>query len=340
MTDLQAIKDKNEVPIQKLPGFIHIDEKESGSYGTYCMNTFVKDGRVFHKREYLGKLLDPEQGLFHSRKRGYFTFDLQNGYGEPEHVFTPEAYRFPKIQVLSFGDVWMVDQILKQAGLTDVLDNLISGAADTVKSLVTFRLLEANGYDRAEDWYRNSYARLLYPKAIVTSSMISKYHALLGQEETYNNFFQSYLSIISKRKEFTDQLSLPILIDSTGLPNDIKNYLTAINNHNGVISEEIRLIYIVDQDSKLPIFFRYIPGNIIDNSTLVATINLLNSYNIKIYILIMDAGYSSLENMKKLIASGIPFITRMTKNRKEYKELLNEYGKELESHTKCRFIWW
>ena len=46
-----------------------------------------------------------------------------------------------------------------------------------------------------------------------------------------------------------------ILIDSSGLPNSIRFPLTVVNNHNGVISEEIRLIYVVQQKQDCPYFF-------------------------------------------------------------------------------------
>jgi hypothetical protein len=330
MTDAQATSKKVDGHLQHLPGYISVEKKESGSYATYYKNTYAKGRKILHDSDYLGKVINLEQGLFFSRVRGYFTFNLTDGYGVPDRLITPEISQLSKIKVLRFGDIWMVDQIMKQTGLNEVLDNLVPSAADTVKSLVAFRLIDSSGYDRAEEWYRTSYARILYPEAIVTSSMTSKYHAMLGKEETYQNFFASYLSIITKDKDISNKISFPILIDSTGLPNDIDSYLTAVNNHNGVISNEIRLIYVVDKVTKLPIFFRYIPGNIIDNSTLIATINLLSMYNINIDVVIMDAGYSSLDNINKLLSSGISFITRMTKNKKEYKELLDKYGQDLE----------
>jgi hypothetical protein len=337
MTNAQALLElaSNDCQLQPLPGFIHIDEKDSGSYAVYCKSTIVKNGKVYHEREYLGKVIDKEKGLFYNRQRGYFTFNLNDGYGEP-NALDISAYSIPQNLVLHFGDVWMADQILKQIGLDKILDNLIPNAANTVKSLVAFRLLDSNGYDGAEEWYRTSYARVLYPGAIVTSSMTSKYIAKLGQEDICRAFFDSYLSLITQDKKISqdgsasEKISFPILIDSTGIPNDIKSYFTAISNHNGVISNEIRLIYVVDKNTKLPIYFRFVPGNIIDNSTFTTTINTLKAYGINIDLVIMDAGYSSSENLSQLLSTNISFITRMTKNRKEYKELIKNYGQDLQ----------
>ena len=89
-----------------------------------------------------------------------------------------------------------------------------------------------------------------------------------------------------------------------------------------MISNEIRLIYIVDKSRKLPLYFRYVAGNIIDNSTLINTINMLLAHGIEIDIVIMDAGYSSTDNLSELLSANIRFITRMQKTEKNIRHLL------------------
>jgi hypothetical protein len=66
----------------KLPGYISFEKKPYGVYGRYFKNTYTKDGKVYHENEWLGKVINPKLGLFFSRARGYFTFSLENGYGE------------------------------------------------------------------------------------------------------------------------------------------------------------------------------------------------------------------------------------------------------------------
>jgi len=51
----------------------------------------------------------------------------------------------------------------------------------------------------------------------------------LGKERVQRDFFPKYLAKISE-----GQKNHGILIDSTGMQNDIQSPLTAINNHNGV----------------------------------------------------------------------------------------------------------
>jgi hypothetical protein len=51
--------------------------------------------------------------------------------------------------------------------------------------------------------------------------------------------------------------------------------ITTIRNHNGSVNNEIRLIYLIDKESKLPIYFHYVAINLIDNGTLQYVINTL-----------------------------------------------------------------
>jgi transposase len=115
------------------------------------------------------------------------------------------------------------------------------------------------------------------------------------------------------------------LIDSTGLPNSIHFPLTAISTHNGETSEEVRLIYVVHQETGLPIYFRYCAGNIIDISTLVRCIEELKAQGVNVKFAILDAGYYADGNIRDLFEKKISFITRMKENKVLYKELVAEH---------------
>jgi transposase len=91
--------------------------------------------------------------------------------------------------------------------------------------------------------------------------------------------------------------------------------LTTVNNHNGLISNEIRLIFVVERNSGYPIYYRSVLGNIIDVTTLNMVITELQKYNIKVDRAILGAGYYSENNIKLLIDNNIPFMTRMISNR-------------------------
>jgi transposase len=185
--------------------------------------------------------------------------------------------------------------MLKSSGFSDILNQCFYEYKDTLYSLICYKLLTNSSSKLAKEWFNGSYAQFIYQNSQLDSQRISEFYSKIGEEEILRNFFIKYHDFIKKEKKDTN-----ILIDSTGLPNDINFTLKAINNHNGVISEEVRLIYIVDRDSNYPLYFRYVPGNIVDVSTMEVVFKELKEYNITIRNSIMDAGYFSEDNITYL----------------------------------------
>ncbi|MDR1084411.1 MAG: transposase [Deltaproteobacteria bacterium] len=316
-----------------LAGHIRILEKKSGDFGYHYTDTVRKGESVSHKIIYLGKVVDREKGYFISRERGLFKYTLDAGYEEVQMDDSSriiQAMYTQKDEILDFGDVWVFDEIVKQTGFDKVLNNIFPESKDTIYALAAFRTMQKDGpYKDAFNWYCRSYAKIIYPNACLKSQKISLFLPVLGQEYIVRNFFRMYLDYMMRNDRVSRQMSCPVLIDSTGLPNDIKIDETAVNNHNGIISHEIRLIYVADRSSGMPIYFRYISGNIIDNNTLIITLQELKAYNINVEYIIMDAGYYCEENITELTSAKIPFMVRMIPNRAIFKEIVNEHGNDL-----------
>jgi len=97
------------------------------------------------------------------------------------------------------------------------------------------------------------------------------------------------------------------------------------------ISNEVRLIYVVQQGTNLPLFFRHVPGNVIDVSTLIRTIAELKAYDINTKFAILDAGYLTQDNLRALHEHKVSFLSRLQENRKDYRELKAEHLESLES---------
>jgi transposase len=133
--------------------------------------------------------------------------------------------------------------------------------------------------------------------------------------------------LLDKRGNDSDN----IIIDSTGLPNSIHFPLTAISNHNGDINNEVRLIYMVQQKTGLPIYFRYCPGNVIDASTLTRCVAELKEQGVNMKFAILDAGYYTEANIALLFVNKISFVTRLKENLTVYKDLVREHAQTLES---------
>lgn len=312
--------------------FIHCVRKNGAEYA-YVYTPRKIDGKKHNDPEYLGLVIDKDNGVYRSRKRGLFAYSIENGYRDldpnayTDEMLVPEAGKEEKL-ILDFGDAYCLYTAMKTNGLHDIIMPLLPGHADTFMSLIGYKLLDGSAKRYASVWWEGSYTRILYPKAKLRSQRVSEFYQMLGDEAVQQSFFHNYLRMFCKGKR------AGILIDSTGLPNNIKFPLTAANTHNGKTSKEARLLYVVDRISKMPLFFRYNAGNIVDVTTLRSTIVELEAFGIDIDYAIVDAGYYSEDNIKSLYGNekdekSIPFLIRLVPNRKLYKELIAEHAGEL-----------
>ena len=297
-------------------------------YATYCPS----DRRHGGKDIYLGVVIDEKEGIFYNRNSGYFRFSVEGGKtslspDEAEYMVLMQRRRDKadnKQLILDFGDAWFLDHVMETSGLKDLFSSVLPKERDTLLSLIAYKLLDTNANSYAERWFAGSYAQYLYPKAILESPRISEFMGRLGMEETKRTFFDLYIPYLKRIPDVSEN----VLIDSTGLPNDIHFEYTQINNHNGVINREVRLIYVVERNTGLPVYFRYVAGNIVDVITLRVTINHLKAQDMDVKHGILDAGYCSEKNINALYENSIPFLIRLPNNDLA-KEMIREHGKDV-----------
>jgi hypothetical protein len=308
--------------------FIAYDTKNGVLYAKIC--TSKRTGNSVTKSYInLGRVLDKEKGVYQNRERGVFTYDPEsNEYGKPEVSFLPDVQdrrRRMKL-VLDFGDSFLLDAFVKQSGLTSAIDAIGYGNPDTLYAMIYYYVLCRMSNCHAQDWWEGNYVRVICPDANLSSQRISDFLASVGDESSQRDFFREYLKLLTQ--EQTDGTN--VLIDSTGLPNSIHFPLTAISKHNGDIEEEVRLIYVTQQETGLPLYFRYCPGNVIDTSTLTRTIAELKASGVNTKFAIFDAGYSDGKNLRALYECEVSFITRLKENAVVYKKLVLENMKGID----------
>ena len=298
--------------------YIHYDEKPNGAIYACIYESYREKGKVKTRRgENLGRVVDKENNIF--RQKGV-TYQYIIGEGRrdvPDSALTAESI-VPETErlILDFGDAWFLQEYISRQPFYESIKNTLPEESDTLLALIFYRLLTNKGAScHAKIWYEGNYTYLAYPKANLTSQNISKVLKELGREEVQRHFFEEYLSCI-----YGDDGATGILVDSTGVPNATKMDITQISNHNGDINREVRLIYVIDRDNGMPVYFRYVAGNIIDVSTLITTVSELEQYGVSVNHAILDAGYFSEKNAEELFESGIPFMTRLAPNKTVFKD--------------------
>lgn len=298
--------------------YIHYDQKSNGVIYASLYESFRDKGKVKTRRiESLGRVIDKKNNIF-CQKGAIYQYVLGEGRREVPPSALPSEPVVPEIEklILDFGDTWFLQEYLSKQPFYNSIRNTLPDESDTLLALVFYRLLTNKGAGcHAKIWYEGNYSYLAFPYANLTSQNISRVLKELGSEEVQRHFFEEYMSSI-----YGNDGAAGILVDSTGVPNATKMDITQISNHNGDINREVRLIYVIDRANGMPIYFRYVAGNIIDVSTLVTTVSGLEQYGVSVGHAILDAGYFSEKNAAELFESGIPFITRLAPNKTMFKD--------------------
>ena len=254
------------------------------------------------RSRYLGVVVDKENGIYEKRR------ETKRDVKQNERQ---ERY------ILDYGDSYFLNAITSQLPIIAVLKTVFGELFDTLMALVFHRITGGQAMRYAEDWYEGNYVNQLFPNANVASQSISKFLSYMGEESVQRTFFSSYIPLIQKH-------NADVVIDSTGLPNEINMEVTDWGYHNGGIEFETRLILAIERESELPLYFRYVAGNIGDVSTLANTITEMKKLGVSTSSALVDAGYYSETNLKMLFAANISFLIRMPSNRTIYKNIIAE----------------
>ena len=275
----------------------------NGKKYAYDMQSYWdKEQKKYRKKSvYLGRVLDEESGEY-VKKRS-------------EPADSPI--------ILNYGDVHSINACIERSVYAPVFKSILPKQNDTLMSLICYKLLRSSAMQYAQTWASGNYASVLYKNAMLSSQEISVFLKKLGSESLWRKFFKSYITKMTGEKT-------GVIIDSTGLPNEIDFPLSAWSNHGGESEREARLIMVVERYSGMPLYFRYLAGNIVDVSSLANTIEELKEMGINTSFALIDAGYYSEENVTKLFAKSISFLTRLPAGRKLYKTLLSEHSCDLE----------
>ena len=335
---------------KSMPGFLSFSNKGGHEYGFICFSTWlpkteVTPGKVHKKFVTLGRVLDKTQLIFRNRKQGIIQVDPDtleiksppSEYVPPQIPRKKRATKKGTIEMslqanghiplsLDFGDCFFLDNLVLQTPIKASLPELLVSSPDSLRALLCYYMFAPYSNNHAAGWLEGNYARLLYPKANLSSQRISELLAELGTEENYRIFFSHYLPACQEHGASTDK----VIFDSTGLPNSIHFPLTAISRHNGEYSNEVRLLYVVDQDTGYPVFFRYFPGNVIDATAILHLMAELSVYHLNLRCVLVDAGFNTNKDLKVLYDNHVDVVTRLSRNRTAYKNLLKEYRDSLE----------
>lgn len=228
--------------------------------------------------------------------------------------------------ILDFGDGFLVTQSIKNSAIYEPLEEVFKSFPELLV-LMAYRICQPGPMYNAHLWIEGNMVKTLEGSSSLSSQHISRLLAHLGQESLQRAFFEKYLHPKDK------QGPQNVIIDATSLPNQINSDFNAWGYNDGGIDQQFRFHCVVDQLTKKPLFYRYVPGNIADISTLRATLQELKALGVKQSFALVDAGYCSAENIGLLRESQIDFLMRLPASRRLYKEMIQTHAKELDAFS-------
>lgn len=158
--------------------------------------------------------------------------------------------------ILDFGDSYFLIKFMERR-MKSLCDFTLN---KRMLPLILYRVLCKTSMRRAGILYEGNIARYLTP-GDMASQRISELLVKFGQEAVARKFYRTYLT---QPKEV-------ISMDTTALPNQIDLDMTQWGYSSETMDEEIKLRLVMDRKRNLPLYFRYVPGSVMNVSTLSAT---------------------------------------------------------------------
>ena len=314
----------------------HIVYSSRGGVRYATLMRSVRTGKTTRKEKllYLGRVLDAERGIYKNKVRGVFAFDPESMAFSPapaDFVKTgkscdaKEEGRKDRMEelIVDFGDAFLLHELLTRYGLDAAINALQYDNPDTLRALLIYCMLSSRSIIHAPAWYEGSYARILYPGADLAN--VPDLLALVGQEDVQQRFFDVYFRILPPAL----REGANILVERTVLPDNAG--LTFLGKNGEQVSEEVRLLCMLRQDTGLPIHMRCVCDNEPGSSELVTTVQDLRSHGIDMKFALPDANWLAEQDMRDLLEKKIPFITRCPTNHPLCREWVADHLDTLEA---------
>lgn len=275
-------------------GIVHQKNKKTGVIYVYESEAYwdAEKKQSRSRRKCIGKL-DPETGVLVPSKKYQMSLELEQVKKQPGRKATKESRR------LFFGSTYLFDSIGEKLGLKRDLDWCFPDESDRIQSVAYYLLMEPrNALSRFSKWSKTHVHP--YGRDIASQRSSELFRAI--DEHGKQRFFQAQ----SERRSEEEYL----VYDTTS----ISSYSKAIklvkwgkNKENDRLPQ-LNLAMVYGQKSRLPVYYRKLPGNISDVSTVRNLIADLDEMHYDKVQLIMDRGFYSEANVNALYQNHIKFL--------------------------------
>jgi len=238
-----------------------------------------KLGKPRQKTRYLGKVVDEKKGKIE------------------KVLYT----RHREKQILDFGDVYLLSHVYRNSGLEKIVDASFPRHSFFVKTFIFNRIIQPLPLKSLYYWASTNALKEEGDLSRLTSQNITEMLAEIGREESIKEFLQRYL------EEYASTAPT-ILMDLTAMPTLISSMLCDWGYADSAIEHKIGLFLVSERDTRLPLFFKLVPGNRTSVTLLGEVLDEIRAYKISEPFLVLDRGFFSAENLVKVKNRKMGFI--------------------------------
>lgn len=200
-----------------------------------------------------------------------------------------------------YGDIWLIDNIADSLGIREDLMTVFKDKemVDAILTLVYYRICSDDSYTHIPNWQKITKVPFDY-------ELNDVYITRLTKKITENN----KLEFLKLRLNRIDKNEI-CCIDSTSISCTSDTFVDAFIglNKEGDTLMQTNEVVVYGMKSKLPLYYRTVPGNMRDSRSLKIVVNDLAALGLKDCLMISDRGYDSTENFEYYLSNDIPFIT-------------------------------
>jgi transposase len=257
----------------------------SGRYYLYAVtSTWNKDKKRAQKitKQYLGRI-------------------TKQGLTPPKTKPTPTPQTPPTIK--EYGATHTLNK-LGQDILTQLQKNFTKTQAQQIFTIATLRVIQPNPFKRTEKHYQTSYLSELYPNLNLTKNHLTNFLQTLGTNRD---------AILEFMKHFTGSSQQHILFDGTNLHTNSKKLPHSRKGYNAAedFEPQINLLYAFAAKSKMPAYYRILPGNIREVTAFKLSIAEADFSDV---VVIGDKGFGSKANFDMLTRAGLCYIVPLKRD--------------------------
>jgi transposase len=226
--------------------------------------------------------------------------DTATGDVVPNHkkevATTKNTERFCNVK--GIGVTKLLGRVAELTGLRGVLNSVFDEDWRQILSCAYYLLSEGNALSRIEQW---SAANAMPFDGILTSQRVSDLLIRITGDLQLR-FFAKWMG----RNQNSEYYALDIT--SVSSYSELIDFLRRGYNRDKEKLPQVNLLMVSGEMSRIPLFYKVLPGSIKDVSTLIGTLGLLDMLDSRIPHVVMDKGFYSEDNVDGLYDRHIKFL--------------------------------